>query len=90
MPKHVGKCRKREKIKIIVSFRFIPTRRRRENSRKIAKKLNKLKNTVMASFQAKTGWKRLKIKENKKFSFRFVPTRGIRDNSKKIVKNFKK
>ena len=44
----------------------------------------------MASFQAKTSWKRLKKKENKKFSFRFVPTRGIRDNSKKIVKNFKK
>ena len=44
----------------------------------------------MASFQAKTGWKRLKMKENKKFSFRFVPTRGIRDNSKKIVKKFKK
>ena len=44
----------------------------------------------MASFQAKTGWKRLKKRENKKFSFRFVPTRGIRDNSKKIAKNFKK
>ena len=26
----------------------------------------------MASFQAKTGWKRLKKRENKKFSFRFV------------------
>ena len=44
----------------------------------------------MASFQAKTGWKRLKKRENKKISFRFVPTRGIRDNSKKIVQNFKK
>ena len=44
----------------------------------------------MASFQAKTGWKRLKKRENKKVSFRFVPTRGIIDNSKKIVKNFKK
>ena len=35
----------------------------------------------MASFQAKTGWKRLKKKENK--NYRFVPTRRIRDNSKK-------
>ena len=31
-----------------------------ENSKKIAKKFQKLKNTTMASFQAKTGWKRLK------------------------------
>ena len=44
----------------------------------------------MASFQAKTGWKGLKKRKNKKFSFRFAPTRGIRDNSKKIVKKFKK
>ena len=44
----------------------------------------------MASFQAKTGWKRLKKRENKKLSFRFVLTRGIRDNSKKFVKKFKK
>ena len=33
--------------------RFVPTRRVIENSKKIAKKLKKLKNTVMASFQAK-------------------------------------
>ena len=43
--------RKREKIKL--SFRSIPTRREIENSKKIAKKLKKLKNTIMASFQAK-------------------------------------
>ena len=39
-----------------LSFLFIPTRRRRENSRKIAKKFDTLKNIVMASFQAKIGW----------------------------------
>ena len=33
--------------------RFVPTRRVIENSKKIAKKLKKLKNTIMASFQAK-------------------------------------
>ena len=40
----------REKIKIIVSFRSVPTQRVRENSKKIAKKFNKLKIPVMASF----------------------------------------
>ena len=48
----------REKIKIIVSFCSVSTRRVRENSKKIAKKFNKLKSTVMASFQAKIGWKK--------------------------------
>ena len=44
----------------------------------------------MASFQAKTGWKGLKKRKNKKISFRFVPTRGIRDNSKKNCKKIQK
>ena len=40
-----------------VSFRFVPTRREIENSKKIVKKFEKLNNTIMASFQAKIGWK---------------------------------
>ena len=43
-----------------VSFRFIPTRRVIENSKKIAKIFKKLKNTVMYSFQAKTGLKKMR------------------------------
>ena len=54
-----------EKIKIIVSFRSVPTRRVRENSKKRTKKFNKLKDTVLASFQAKIGWNRLTNRENK-------------------------
>ena len=50
--------RKREKLKL--SFRFVLTRRLLENSKKIAKKFKKLKNTFMASFQAKIGWKRMR------------------------------
>ena len=38
-----------------VSFRFVPTQREIENSKKIAIKLKKLKYTIMASFQAKIG-----------------------------------
>ena len=53
----------REKIKIIVSFRSDPTRKRK--LKKIAKKFNKVKNSIMASFQAKIGWKRPRKRKNK-------------------------
>ena len=57
-----------------LSFRFVPTRRIRDNSKKIAEKLKKLKNPVMASFQAKIGWKRLTKRENKNYRFvSFLP-----------------
>ena len=68
-PKYVGKGGEREKIKIIVPLRS--NRTVRENSQKIAKKL---KNTIMASFQAKIGWKRLRKGENKNYrSVLFLP-----------------
>ena len=48
-----------------------------ENYKKIAKKLKKLKKkTIMASFQAKIGWKMERKRENKNYrsvSFRSVP-----------------
>jgi len=49
------------------NYRFVSFRpdALEKNSRKIAKKFNKLKNTVMASFQTKIGWKRLRNRENK-------------------------
>ena len=57
-----------------MSFRFVPTQRVIENSKKIAKNFKKLKNPVMASFQAKTGWKMLKKRENKSYHFvSFLP-----------------
>ena len=65
--------RKRE-IKIIVPFRSVPTRYVIENSKQIAKKFKKLKNTVVASFQAKKGSKRLRKRENKSYpSVPFLP-----------------
>ena len=48
-----------------LSLRFVLTRTAIENSKKIAKKFKKLKNSFMASFQAKIGWKRLRKRENK-------------------------
>ena len=57
-----------------MSFRFVPTQRVTENSKKVAKYFKKLKNLVMASFQAKIGWKRLKKRENKNYRFvSFLP-----------------
>ena len=54
-----------------LSFRFVPTRNEIENYKKIEKKFKKLKNTIMASFQAKIGWKRMRNREKK--NYRFVP-----------------
>ena len=51
------KMRMRE-MKIIVPFRSLPTRCVIENSKQIAKKFKKFKNTILASFQAKIGRKR--------------------------------
>ena len=57
-----------------MSFRFVSTQLVIENSKKIAKKLKKLKNTVMASFQAKIGWKKQRKRENKNCRFvSFLP-----------------
>ena len=50
------KMRKR-KIKIIVPLRPVPTRCVIENSKRMAKKFKKLKNTIVAPFQAKIGRK---------------------------------
>ena len=67
------KMRKRE-IKIIVPFRSVPTRCVNENSKQIAKKFKKLKNTIVASFQAKIVRKRLRKRENKNYpSVPFLP-----------------
>ena len=58
---------RKRKIKIIVPFHSVPTRCVRENSKQIAKKLKKLKNSVVASFQAKIGRKMLRKRENNNY-----------------------
>ena len=82
------KAEKEKKYKL--SFHSFPTRRVIENSKKIAKKFKKLNNTIMASFQAKIGWKRREREKIKiVIPFRSVPTLRVIENSKKIAKNFK-
>ena len=57
-----------------VPFRSVPTQRVIENSKQIAKKIKKLKNTIVAPFQAKIGRKRLRKRENKNYpSVPFLP-----------------
>ena len=56
-----------EERKYILPFSFVPTQSVIENSKKIAKKFKKLKNTIMASFEAKIGWKRSRKRENKNY-----------------------
>ena len=70
-----------------VPFRSVPTLRVIENSNKIVKKFKRLKNTIMASFQPKTGRKMLRMREYK--NYRSIPTRREIENSKKIAKNSK-
>ena len=43
----------------------MPTRPIIENSKKTAKRFKKLENTIIASFQGKIGWERLRMRENK-------------------------
>ena len=61
------KAEKERKQKL--SFRFVLTRLVIGISKTIAKKFKKLKNSIMALFQAKIGWKRLRKRENKNYRF---------------------
>ena len=65
------------------SFRCGPTRPVTENSKKIVKKFKKLENTIIASFQAKIGWERLRKRENKK---KIVPMCSYPTRNKKFQK----
>ena len=77
----IEKAEKERKSKL--SFGYVPNRWVRENSKKVAKKL---KNTIMASFLAKIGWKRLRMGENK--NYRAVSF--LHDAKSKITKKVEK
>ena len=48
---------------------FYPTR-----NRKLKKKIKKLENTIITSFQAKIGWERMRKRENKNYYYvSFLP-----------------
>ena len=70
-----NKLKKAEKDgKQKLSFHFVPTRHVKKKSKKIEKKFQKFKNTVVASFQAIIGWNRPRNRENKNYhSVSFKP-----------------
>ena len=57
----MGKAEKEGKKK---SYLCVSTRLGIENVKKIAEKFKKLENTIIASFQAKIGWGRPRMREN--------------------------
>ena len=66
-----------------VPFRSVPTRCVIENSKKITKKFKKLRKTIMNTFQAKIGWKRMRQREIKIFvPFRSYPKRNTKFQKK--------
>ena len=68
----LDKIEKERKYKL--SFCSVPTRRVIENSKKKTKKFKKFKNTIMALFQAKIGWKMPRKREYKNYrSVSFLP-----------------
>ena len=86
-PKQDGKGREIVKIKNKKNRfeEFLPNPKYR-----IPKKFNKLNNTIMASFQEKIGWERLRKRENKKNrSDEFIsdPEQRIPKKQKKNSKN---
>ena len=61
-----------------------------DNSKTKAKKIKTLKYTIMASLQAKSGWKRPRKRKNKNYlSVQFLPDAKLKIK-KKIAKKFKK
>ena len=62
----LGKAEKELKKKNYRFDHFLPEPKQRIEKR-IVKKFKKLKNTIIASFQAKTGWERSRNGENKNY-----------------------
>ena len=60
-----------KEIKYKLSFHSFPTQRVIGNSKKIAKKLEKLNNTIMATLQPKIVWKRWRNRKN--INYRSIP-----------------
>ena len=54
-----------------------------DNSKKIAKKFKNLKNTIMAPFQARLGWKRQGKGETKNYGFFLFLPNALQKSPKK-------
>ena len=77
--------RKRGKIKIIVLFRSYPTRKN-----KLQKNSKNSIIPILASFQAKIGWKRKRKRENRNYRSVTFQHDGLEKIQKKKAKKLKK
>ena len=73
-----------------LSLRFVLTRTVIENSKKIAKKLKKIKKHLYGFISSQYRMEKVEKEREQKLSLRFVLTRRVIENSKKIAKKFKK
>ena len=87
IPKKRAKNALKERKKKKKSFRWVPTRPRIENFKKIAKKFKKLENNIVASFQAKIECKKPRDRETKK---KIVPMCSYLNRNRKFPKNSRK
>ena len=85
-PKKFGKCREREKIKIIVPFLSYPTRNRKfqKNSKKIKKVKKYNYGFISSQIEVRKGGERNKIKIIGPFRSYKTRYRKFQKNSKKI------
>ena len=88
MAKQVEKGREREKIKIIATFRSLPTGKRK--FQKNSKKIEKIEKYNYGFIPSQNMLEKAEKERKKKLSLRFVPYRRERENSKKIAKELKK
>ena len=90
MPKIVGKRREREKIRMFITFHSVSTLRVIENSKKIAKKIQKTKQHYYGFISGQNRFEKAEKEKKYKLSFRFVPTQRVIQNSKNISKKIQK
>ena len=77
-PKFVGKCREREKIKIIDPFRSSSTRKRK--LKKNSKKIQKTEKYHYCLIPSPNRLEKAEKERKKKLSYGYVPNRRVREN----------
>ena len=87
----IGRKRpRREKIKIIVPFRSVPTLCVIGNSKKNIRKIRKTKQYHYGFISSENRLEKAEKQKNYKLSFRSVPTQNVIEISKKIAKKIEK
>ena len=81
---------KRPRNRKNINYRSVPTQRAIENSKKIAKKIQKTKQYNYGFISSQKRLEKAEKQKKYKLSFRSVPTQRVIEYSKKIAKKFEK